>query len=73
MQKDLLGKCLPRPALALAAVVPLSLLLPRFIDTGNIQMNDYRIDLEPYSKLKHNTVCIMYCLERVKGSIGFLN
>jgi len=33
---------LPRPALALAAVVLLSLLLPRFINTGNIQMNDYR-------------------------------
>ena len=33
---------LPRPALALAAVVLLSLLIPRFIDTGNIQMNEYR-------------------------------
>lgn len=33
---------LPRPALALAAVILLSLLIPRFIDTGNFQMNEYR-------------------------------
>jgi hypothetical protein len=37
---------LPRPALAMAAVLLLSLLIPRFfdtgIDTGNIQMNEYR-------------------------------
>ena len=33
---------LPRPALALAAVLLLSLLITRFIDTGHFQMNDYR-------------------------------
>jgi hypothetical protein len=33
---------LPRPVLALAAVLLLSLLIPRFIDTGDIQMHEYR-------------------------------
>ena len=33
---------LPRPALALAAVLLISLLITRFIDTGHFQMNDYR-------------------------------
>lgn len=33
---------LPRPALALAAVLLVSLLIPRFIDTGNFQLNQYR-------------------------------
>lgn len=33
---------LPRPALALAAVVLLSLLIPRFINTSNIPKNEYR-------------------------------
>ena len=33
---------LSRPALALAAVLLVSLLVPRFIDTGNSQMNEYR-------------------------------
>ncbi|MEQ1531380.1 MAG: hypothetical protein ABL925_18850, partial [Methylococcales bacterium] len=36
------GKFMPRSAFAMAAVLLLSLLLPRFIDTGNMQMNDYR-------------------------------
>ncbi len=44
LQRKAYGKIwrLPRPALALAAVVLLSLLIPRFIDTGNFQMNEYR-------------------------------
>jgi len=44
VQRKAYGKIwrLPRPALALAAVVLLSLLIPRFIDTGNFQMNEYR-------------------------------
>jgi hypothetical protein len=33
---------LPRPALALAAVLLLSLLIPRFMGTGDSQMNEYR-------------------------------
>lgn len=33
---------LPRPALALAAVLLLSVLIPRFTDTGSTQMNEYR-------------------------------
>jgi len=33
---------LPQPAFALAAILLLSLMMPRFIDTGTIQQNDYR-------------------------------
>jgi hypothetical protein len=44
VQRKWFGKIwrLPRPALALAAVLLLSLLIPRFNDTGKIQMNQYR-------------------------------
>ena len=33
---------LPQPAFAIAAVLLLSLMMPRFIDTGAIQQNDFR-------------------------------
>jgi hypothetical protein len=52
---------LPRPALALAAVVLLSLLITRFIDTGHFQMNDYRtLSNAEHPAISQNTLRVIF-------------
>lgn len=52
---------LPQPAFAIAAVLLLSLMIPRFIDTGAIQQNDYRTlsDAEN-SVVSQNTMRVIF-------------
>lgn len=52
---------LPRPALALAAVILLSLLIPRFLDTGNSQMNEYRtLSNAENPAVNKNTISVIF-------------
>ena len=52
---------LPRPALALAAVLLVSLLIPRFIDTGNSQMNEYRtLSNAENPAVNKNTISVIF-------------
>jgi hypothetical protein len=52
---------LPRPALALAAVILLSLLIPRYIDTGNSQINEYRtLSNAENPALSQNTISVIF-------------
>lgn len=52
---------LPRPALAWAAVLLLSLLIPRFIDTGNSQMHEYRtLSNSENPAISKNTIRVIF-------------
>jgi len=54
-------KFLPRPALALAAVLLLSLLIPRFIDTGNSPMHEYRtLSNAENPAISQNTIRVIF-------------
>lgn len=52
---------LPRPALALAAVLLISLLLPRFIDISTVQMNEYRtLSNAENPAVSQNTISVIF-------------
>jgi hypothetical protein len=64
-------KVMPRSAFAMAAVVLLSLLLPRFIDTSHFLTNDYRTlsnGDNPVSGGK-NTISVIFSTDTEKGQI----
>ncbi len=61
---------LPRPALALAAVLLLSLLITRFIDTGHFQMNDYRtLSNAEHPVIGQNTLKVIFSTDTQQPQI----
>lgn len=62
---------LPRPALALAAVVILSLLIPRFIDIGNVQMHEYRTLSNPENPaISQNSLSVIFANDTKQSEIN---
>ncbi len=64
---------LPQPALALAAVLLLSLLIPRLTDTGDLSMNDYRtLSNAENPAVSHNAIKVIFSNDAKQPQINAL-
>lgn len=62
---------LPRPALAMAAVLLLSLLIPRFFDTGTVQINEYRtLSIAENPAVSQNTIRVIFSYDTKQPQIN---